>query len=129
MGSPVERCFEKQPKGSTERLHNKHSKLEKKHLSHLQNSPRVSFFPQIAIAIGVLTSNRGEGDEPVLRIGRGTRMPLQGAVDVVPLQGAIVLWLSERGAIAGCRCSVPLYSVLRLSGCGAIAGCHCTVPL
>ena len=49
------------------------------------------FIPQIAIAIGVLTSNRGEGDEPLLRIGRGTRMPLQGAVDVVPLHGAIVV--------------------------------------
>ena len=46
--------------------------------------------PQIAIAIGVLTSNRGEGDEPLWRIGRGTRVPLQGAVDVVPLLGAIV---------------------------------------
>ena len=49
------------------------------------------FFPQIAIAIGVLTSNRGEGDEPLWRIGRGTRVPLQGAVDVVPLLGAIVV--------------------------------------
>ena len=52
------------------------------------------FFPQIAKAIGVLTSNRGEGDEPLWRIGRGTR--LQGAQDVVPLLGAIV----------GCHCSV-----------------------
>ena len=43
------------------------------------------------IAIGVLTSNRGEGDEPLWRIGRGTRVPLQGAVDVVPLLGAIVV--------------------------------------
>ena len=51
--------------------------------------------PQIAVAIGVLTSNRGEGDEPLWRIGRGTRVPLQGAVDVVPLLGAIV----------GCHCS------------------------
>ena len=40
------------------------------------------FFPQIVIAIGVLTSNRGEGDELLWRIGRGTRVPLQGAVDV-----------------------------------------------
>ena len=57
-------------------------------------------------------------------------MPLQGAVDVVPLLGAIagshcsVLWLSGRGAIAGCHCSV-----LWLSGRGAIAGCRCRVPL
>ena len=42
------------------------------------------------------TSNRGEGDEPLWRIGRGTWVPLQGAVDVVPLLGAIV----------GCHCSV-----------------------
>ena len=48
-------------------------------------------FPQIATAIGVLTSNRGEGDEPLWRIGRGTRVPLQGAVDVVPLLGPIVV--------------------------------------
>ena len=50
------------------------------------------FFSQIAIApiaMGVLTSNTGEGDEPLLRIGRGTKMSLQGAVDVVPLLGAI----------------------------------------
>ena len=55
-------------------------------------------FPQIAIAIGVLTSNRGGwGDEPLWRIGRGTRVPVQGAVDVAPLLGAIV----------GCHCWVP----------------------
>ena len=85
-------------------------------------------FPQIAIAIGVLTSNRGEGDEPLWRIGRGTRVPLQGAVDVVPLLGAIV----------GCHCSV-LWLRGRVEGEGddqlwgsgrdAIAGCHCRVPL
>ena len=40
------------------------------------------FIPQIAIAIGVLTSNRGEADEPLWRIGRGTRGPLQGAIVV-----------------------------------------------
>jgi len=56
----------------------------------------IDFIPQIAIAIGVLTSNTGEGDEPLWRIGRGTRVPLQGVVDVVPLLGAIV----------GCHCSV-----------------------
>ena len=61
----------------------------------------------------------GEGDEPLWRIGRGTRVPLQGAVDVVPLLGAIV----------GCHCSV-LSSVVKGegddgSGRGAIAGCHC----
>ena len=81
------------------------------------------FIPQIAIAIGVLTSNRREGDEPLWRIGRGTRVPLQGAVDVVPLLGAIV----------GCHCSVLWCGwgegddQLWGSGRGAIAGCHCSV--
>ena len=51
-------------------------------------------FHQIAIAIGVLTSNRGEGDEPLWRIGRGTTVPLQGC--------------SGRGAIAGCHCRLAL---------------------
>ena len=61
------------------------------------------FVPQIAIAIGVLTSNRGDGDEPLLRIGRGTTVPLQGAVDVVPLcNGSLVPLL---GAIVGYHCS------------------------
>ena len=85
-------------------------------------------FPQIALAIGVLTSNRGEGDEPLWPIGRGTRVPLQGEVDV--------------GAIAGCHCRVPLQGAIVVcngwgggrrptlgSGRGAIAGCHCRVPL
>ena len=107
--------------------------------------PRVflNIFPQIAIAIGVLTSNRGQGDEPLWRIGRGTRVPLQGAVDVVPLLGAIVgchssvLWLRGRvttnfggvdvvplqGAIVVCygwgKGVVPLQA--------AIVVCHCSV--
>ena len=63
-----------------------------------------SFIPQIAIAIGVLTSNRGESDEPFWQIGRGTRVPLQGGVDVVPLQGAIVVCHGWRGV--RCHCSV-----------------------
>ena len=96
---------------------------------------KTVFVPQIAIAIEVFTSNRGKGDEPLWRIGRGTRVPLQGAVDVVPLLGVIVgchcsvLWLrrggdhfwgSGRGALAGCYCRVPLLG-------GAIAGCHCSM--
>ena len=54
--------------------------------------------PQIAIALGVLTSNRGGGRRTTWRIGRGTSVPLQGLVDVVP-------WL---GAIVGCHCSVAM---------------------
>ena len=42
--------------------------------------------PQIAIAIGVLTSNRGGGRRTTL-----ADCTLQGAVDVVPLLGAIVV--------------------------------------
>ena len=105
------------------------------------NQLHFVIFPQIVIAIGVLTSNRGEGDEPLWRIGRGTRVPLQGAVDVVPLLGAIVgchcrvlrlggrvqptlgegtwchCWVSSQGAIVVC------YGEIWGSGSGAIAGC------
>ena len=87
------------------------------------------FSPQIAIAIGVLTSNRGEGDEPLWRIGRGTRVPLQGAVDVVPLLGAIV-WLRGRvttnfGERTWCHCWVPLQGAIVVC-CGGGKG---VVPL
>ena len=79
------------------------------------NQKRKHVFPQIAIAIGVLTSNRGEGDEPFWQIGRGTRVPLQGGVDVVIVvcygwrgEGDDQLWGSGRGAIAECHRTVPL---------------------
>ena len=54
------------------------------------------FFPQIAIAIGVLTSNRGDGDEPLWRIGRDT---------------SGIAGCSGRGAIAGAivRCHCVLW--------------------
>ena len=54
------------------------------------DSKMLLFFPQIAIAIGVLTSNKGEGDEPFWQIGRGTKVPLQ------------------RGEWTWCHCRVPL---------------------
>ena len=60
------------------------SRIEQAKAKLTQNQLHICIFPQIAIAIGVLTSNRGEGDEPLWRIGHGTRVPLQGAVDVVP---------------------------------------------
>ena len=90
-------------------------------------------FPQIAIAIGVLTSNRGEADEPLWRIGRGTRVPLQGAFVVCygwGAKGDDQFWWSGRGAIAGCHCGV-----LWLGGGGwrpilvEWSWCHCRVPL
>ena len=82
----------------------------------------------------------------------GLDVALQGAVDVVPLLGAIVgchcsvPWLGRvttnfggvdvaplQGAIAGCHCSVLWWGEgddeLWGSGRGAIAGCHCMVPL
>ena len=58
------------------------SRVEQAKAKLTQNQLHICIFPQIAIAIGVLTS---KGDEPLWRIGRGTRVPLQGAVDVVPL--------------------------------------------
>ena len=61
------------------------------------------FIPQIAIAIGVLTSNRG---------GRATNHFC--ALDVAPECHCRVQW-------TWCHCWVPLL--------GAIAGCHCRVPL
>ena len=51
-----------------------------------------TFFPQIAIAIGVLTSNRGGGRRTTL-------------ADWTWHQGAIA-GCSGRGAIAGCHCRV-----------------------
>ena len=44
----------------------------------------------------ILLPIRGEGNEPLWWIGRGTMAPLQGAVDVVTLLGAIL----------ECHCSV-----------------------
>ena len=73
------------------------------------------FIPQIALAIGVLTSNR-----------RGVGVQVR-KLDVVPLLAAI----------AGCHCwaALPLLGIggggctsWRI-GCGDIAGCRCWVPL
>ena len=80
-------------------------------------------FPRIAIAIGVLTSNRGEGDEPLWRIGRGTTVALQGAV---PLLSAFV------GCIVVCYGWGRVTTNFNFGGMdvvpllGAIAGCHCS---
>ena len=68
-------------------------------------SERTGFFPQIAIAIGVLTSNRGG-------IGRGTRVPLQGAVDVVALLGPITRVTTN---FVWCHCSVALYCAVTMA--------------
>ena len=77
----------------------------------------IGFFPQIAIAIGILTSNRGEADKPLWWIGRGTRVAL---LDAIVGCHCSVLWLGGRimtnfGGVD----AVPLL--------GAIVGCHCTV--
>ena len=55
---------------------------------------KAAFFPQIAIAIGVLTSNNGGGRRTTL-------------ADWTWHQGAIA-GCSGRGAIAGCHHRVPL---------------------
>ena len=62
-----------------------------------------SIFPQIALAIGVLTSNRRGGWCTSSKIGRG--------------------------AVAGCHCWVPLLGIggggcTRWADCRAVAGCH-----
>ena len=44
----------------------------------------LQIFPQIAIAIGVLTSNTGGGRRTTLADWTWHRVPLQGAQDVVP---------------------------------------------
>ena len=81
--------------------------------------PLVLFFPQIAIAIGGLTSNRGGGRRTTLAhwtwhqgaiagcSGRGTIAPLQCAM-VGRGEGDGQLWGSGHGAIAECNCRVPL---------------------
>ena len=63
----------------------------------------IMFIPQIAIAIGVLTSNRGGGRRTTL-------------ADWTWHQGASA-GCNGRGAIAGCHRRVPLL--------GAIVGCQC----
>ena len=67
-----------------------------------QVTTKIVIFPQMAIAIGVLTSNRGEADQPLW-------LPLQGAIVVCygwGAEGDDQFWWSGRGAIAGCHCSV-----------------------
>ena len=73
---------------------------------YLKKKTCLTIFSQIAIAIGVLTSNRGEGDEPLWRIGRGTRVPLQGA-------------------IVGCHCSVLWLGASVTTNFGGVDRCHC----
>ena len=73
----------------------------------------MSIFPQIAIAIGVLTSNRGGGRRTTL-------------ADWTWHQGAIA-GCSGRGATAGCHAMVRVTANFGGSGRGAIAGCRCSV--
>ena len=56
--------------------------------------PQFVIFPQIAIAIGVLTSNRGGGRRTTLADWTWHQATIAGC--------------SGRGAIAGCHCGVPL---------------------
>ena len=135
-------------------------------IPNAQNAHACHVFPQIAIAIGVLTSNRGGGRRTTLAdwtwhqgamagchcsvlwwgetmvgqlwgSGRGTRVPLQGAIagsmvggdDGGPTLGE---WTWHQGAIAGCHCRV--YGGGRrwwanFGGVDVAPGCHCWVPL
>ena len=102
------------------------------HIRDVQrNQMGVGFFPQIAIAIGVLTSNRGRGRRTTLAdwtwhqgaivgchcsaLWLGGRVTTNfGGVDVVPLQGAIVVrygWgrvTAKFGEWTWCHCRVPV---------------------
>ena len=80
--------------------------------------------PQIAIAIGVLTSNRG--GRPTNHFGGldvAPSVPLQGAVGVLPLLGAIVgchcsvVWLGERVKTNFGGVGVPLLSAIAIVLC------------
>ena len=80
---------------------------------------RYVIFPQIAFAIGVLTSNRRGGWLPTL-----AEFTL-GAIAGVPLLGAIVGchgWMPLLGANAS-------YQLWRSSRWVPLLGCHCWVPL
>ena len=84
---------------------------------------RFDVFPQIAIAIGVLTSNRRRATNHFTLADWTWRMPLQGAIvgchcSVLSLQGAIVVcygWTGGDDQLWGMDV-VPLL--------GAIAGCQ-----
>ena len=90
------------------------------------SSTKVSVFPQIAITIGVLTSNTGGGRRTTFADWTWHQGAIAGSEDAVPLLGAI----------AGCHCSVlllwgegddQLWGVDVVPLLGAIAGCHCRV--
>ena len=69
-----------------------------------QGRGRKRFFPQIAIAIGVLTSNREGGRRTTLADWTWHRVPLQGAADVLPLLGP----RSTLGEWTCCHCWVAM---------------------
>ena len=113
-----------------------------------------TLIPQIAIAIGVLTSNRGGGRRTTFARWTWHQNAIAGCSAIAGCQCS-VLWLSGRGAIAGCHCRVqwtwchcrvplqvaivvcygwvdvvPLQGAIAgCSGRGAIAGCRCRLPL
>lgn len=106
----------------------------------------INYFiiPQIAMVKFFFPSKRGEGDEPLLRIKRGTRVPLQvvplldaiivyygwtiitnfGKVNMVLLLDAITIIISYKG---GRRVTVNFGGVGVVSLLGTIIGCHSSV--
>ena len=110
----------------------------------------ATVFPQIALAIGVLTSNRRGGWLPTLAgftlgamLGCHCWVPL-GAIAGVPWLDAIAgchCWMLATNfggvhvgrhccvQLLGCHCWVSLWGAMAGCHCwGAIAGCHCGVP-
>ena len=92
-------------------------------------------FPQIAIAIGVLTSKKGRGRRTTLAdwtwhqagaiVGCHCRVLWLGGRMTTNFRGVVPLL----GAIVGCHCSVLWLGgrvTTNWSGRGAIAGCHCS---
>ena len=123
-------------------LHHDATRLKKK----LAFTAINAFFiiPQMALAIGVLTSNRRGGWLPTLAgftLGAIAWVPLLGAIVGchcwMPLLGAIA-WVPLLGAIVGCHCwmlATNFGGVHVRRHCWApllgaiLLGCHCRVPL
>ena len=82
--------------------------------TQLNSTLYENIIPQIALAIGVLTSNRrGVG----YQLWRGSRwVPLLGAIAGAPLLGrhcwVLATWVPLLGAIAGCHAGVPLLGAI-----------------
>ena len=91
------------------------------HFIQQPKKPWVFLVPQIAIAIRVLTSNKGGGRRTTLADWTWHQGAIAGAVDVVPSQGATVVCYGWGGG------DDQLWGSGRWTLLGASAGCHCSV--